>query len=221
MASESASTHTFGIVAAAIVIVAGGVGVAAAVLVPALNEPQPVQIGTNGPDRLSGTASDDIHIEGRGGDDNLRALGEGFDYIDGGSGDDRLVGGRGGGDYMAGPGNDYVLDTGTDASEDDGFAGGGGDDVLVDGAGSGFMSDDAGPRDAGGDVLRSGDGNDNLVLSFGADRAWAGAGNDRLQVDVDGEVDRVSCGPGDDTVQFKRREPADRYQACEHFKVYR
>ena len=42
MASESASTHTFGIVAATIVIVAGGVGVAAAILVPALNEPQPV-----------------------------------------------------------------------------------------------------------------------------------------------------------------------------------
>jgi hypothetical protein len=40
-----------------------------------------------------------------------------------------------------------------------------------------------------------------------------------VQVDVDGEVDRVSCGSGDDTVQFKRREPADRYLDCEHFKV--
>ena len=83
------------------------------------------------------------------------------------------------------------------------------------------MIDDAGRQDAGRDVLRSGDGNDNLLLSFGADRAWAGAGDDSLQVDVDGEVDRVSCGPGDDTVQFKRREPADRYLSCEHFKVYR
>ena len=99
MSPESASTHTFGIVAGTIVIVAGGVGVAAAILVPALNEPQPVQIGTNGPDRLSGTASGDIHLEGRGGDDTLRALGKGFDYIDAGSGDDRLVGGQGGGDY--------------------------------------------------------------------------------------------------------------------------
>ena len=116
MASISASTHTFGIVAATIVIVAGGVGVAAAILVPALNKPQPVQIGTNGPDRLSGTASGDVHLEGRGGDDTLRALGKGFDYIDAGSGDDRLVGGQGGGDYMSGPGNDYVLDTGTDKS---------------------------------------------------------------------------------------------------------
>lgn len=220
MASESASTHRFGIVAATIVIVAGGVGVAAAILVPALNEPQPVQIGTNGPDRLSGTASGDVHLEGRGGDDNLRALGEGFDYIDGGSGDDVLVGGRGGGDYAGGPGNDYVLDTGTD-SQDDGFAGGGGDDELIDRAGPGFMVDDAGRQDAGRDVLRSGDGNDNLLLSFGADRAWAGAGDDMVQVDVDGEVDRVSCGPGDDTVQFTRREPADRYLSCEHFKVLR
>jgi Ca2+-binding RTX toxin-like protein len=220
MAFESASTRTFGIVAGTIVIVAGGVGVAAAILVPALNEPQPVQIGTNGPDRLSGTASGDIHLEGRGGDDTLRALGKGFDYIDAGSGDDRLVGGQGDGDYMSGPGNDYVLDTGTDTSSDS-FAGGSGDDELIDRAGPGFMIDDAGRHDAGRDVLRSGDGNDNLLLSFGADRAWAGDGDDSLQVDVDGEVDQVSCGPGDDTVQFTRREPADRYLGCEHFKVVR
>jgi len=220
MADPSVSMRTFVVVAATIVFMAVCVGVAVAVLVPPLNERPPELTGTNGPDRLSGTATGDISIEGRGGDDRLRALGKGFDYIDAGSGDDVLVGGRGGGDYMAGPGNDYVLDTGTD-SQDDGFAGGGGDDVLIDRAGPGFMTDDAGPKDAGRDVLRSGDGNDDLVLSFGADRAWAGAGDDKVQVDIDGEVDRVSCGPGDDTVQFKRREPADQYQDCEHFKVYR
>ena len=86
-----------------------------------------MQIGTNGADRLSGTARATSISRGGAATHTLRALGKGFDSINGGSGDDVLVGGRGGGDYMSGPGNDYVLDTGTDTSSD-GFAGGGGDD---------------------------------------------------------------------------------------------
>ena len=64
-------------------------------------------------------------------------------------------------------------------------------------------------------------GTTTCCFPLGDDQAWAGAGDDSLQVDVDGEVDQVSCGPGDDTVQFTRREPADRYLGCEHFKVVR
>jgi len=140
--------------------------------------------------------------------------GKGLDDIDGASGDGVLMGGQGIGDYLVGPGDDYVLDTGTDTSHDN-FSGDGGYYELIDRAGDAFMADDAGR-----DVLRAGHGNDDLVLTHGADQAWAGPGDDVVQVDVDNEVDRVSCGPGNDTVQFKRREPAEQYWSCKHFKVF-
>ena len=41
-----------------------------------------------------------------------------------------------------------------------------------------------------------------------------------MQVEFDHVVDIIRCGPGDDDVQFLRRDFRDRYFGCEHFRVF-
>jgi len=53
--------------------------------------------------------------------------------------------------------------------------------------------------EAGDDDLVGGPGGDNLVAGAGADRVEGGTGDDAIDV-VDGEVDKVTCGIGIDTV---------------------
>jgi len=40
-----------------------------------------------------------------------------------------------------------------------------------------------------------------------------------LQIDFDHAVDIIRRGPGNDKVQFLRRDRRDRYFGCEHFSV--
>ena len=110
-----------------------------------------------------------------------------------------------------------MIDKGTDhgtAGVGDSFNGGNGNDRMVARVGQAHMLDGH-----GNDVLYSGRGRDFLLLSNGADRVRAGFGNDTVQVDFDADVDVIQCGPGEDHVQFMRRDPKDRYFRCEHFSV--
>lgn len=121
------------------------------------------------------------------------------DRLFGGPGNDTLTGGDGRDRIHGGPGNDVAT-------------GNAGDDLLSGGAGD--------------DQLYGKAGNDRIFANGGNDEEWGGDGNDQLwalaRVDVtgpgdpsgdtlhgeagddvlharDGEVDRIDCGPGNDT----------------------
>ncbi len=86
-------------------------------------------IGTNGKDKLNGTAKAD-YIEGRGGNDTLYGHG-GNDQLMGGAGNDQLYGGAGNDRLNGGAGNDSLQ-------------GGAGDDILIGGPGRDTMEGGAG-----------------------------------------------------------------------------
>lgn len=79
----------------------------------------------------------------------------------------------------------------------DRLLGGGGRDVLVGASGK--------------DLLDGGPGDDKLVGGAGRDRLEGGSGRDVLRA-RDGEVDKVSCGPGRDVAVVDR---IDRVKGCE------
>ncbi|HEX3238570.1 MAG TPA: hypothetical protein VHR18_00355 [Solirubrobacterales bacterium] len=146
-----------------------------------------------------------VRIAGRGGDDNLSALGgPGFTgklaaerlTMAGGPGNDTLSGG---------PGRDLLR-------------GDDGDDLLFGGLGRDRLS--VGP---GSDVARGGPGPDQIenISSVGGiaddlrpDRVFGGAGDDSIDVFQGLAGDRVDCGSGrDDRVSI---DAGDHAQACEH-----
>ena len=151
-------------------------------------------VGTDGNDTITGTAVADS-IYARAGDDQVNA----------GAGDDELDGGPGKDDLSGGDGEDAVLYSGStpvdaslDATRNDGAAGE-----------NDFIKDDV-------EDLYGGDGNDKLTGNARANTLDGGAGDDRISggggTDVlaggdgddvidarDGAVDRVECGPGNDT----------------------
>ena len=124
--------------------------------------------GTRGNDVLLGTPGVDTML-GNDGDDVLDG-GEGDDYVDGEDGDDVVHGG---------PGNDDVHGR----KNDDEVYGDAGND-RVNGA-------------YGNDLVDGGPGDDELIGSAGNDTLVGGEGDDRIEA-IDDEVDRVSCGPGND-----------------------
>lgn len=95
------------------------------------------QTGTNGDDRLRGSAEDEA-LYGRGGDDRLMGR-DGDDMLDGGNGRDQLRGGDGVDVLIGGAGNDRLI-------------GDAGDDTLMGGAGR--------------DVMTGGDGADTFVFDL-------------------------------------------------------
>ncbi|MEX2237821.1 MAG: calcium-binding protein [Dehalococcoidia bacterium] len=118
------------------------------------------QIGSNGPEFLTGTSGFDV-ISGRGGGDNISGLGD-VDVICGGSGDDIINGG---------PGNDIIeANSGADIVN-----GQGGDDTL-----KGQGGEDTLDGNAGQDVLRGANADDELSGGADNDRLYGGAGNDDL-----------------------------------------
>jgi RTX calcium-binding nonapeptide repeat (4 copies) len=158
-------------------------------------------------------------LRGGAGDDVLVG-GSGADAIDGGPGQDRLRG-RGGADVLTGDGR---------RPYDDRLVGGGGVDLASwdplqapvrvdlrkDRGGSAGEIDRLDSIDGvlGGrrdDVLIGDDRPNLLVGGTGADRISAGGGNDRIDPNVrstyeaegrlDGSVDEVDCGAGDDRVR--------------------
>ncbi len=136
--------------------------------------------GTQGPDQISGNAGHD------------RIFGFGAaDQLSGGDGRDRLFGGRGD-------------DTITGDAGRDRLSGGAGDDTQDGGPGRDVIF-----ANVGVDTSNGGDGNDilwalarkDVAAGPGVDQVGdtlnGGAGNDRFRT-RDGEVDRITCGAGDD-----------------------
>jgi hypothetical protein len=136
--------------------------------------------------------------------------GEGDDTLVGGPGDDLLDGGPGADVLRGGDGLDIVdyfvrtagvtvdLDGG---SRDDGEAGEGdsaGSDVegILGGDGADILT-----GNAGSGAIFGGEGDDRIADPGGADLIEAAGGDDQVD-SVDGAVDTVECGDGDDSVRF-------------------
>ena len=158
--------------------------------------------GGTGPDNiLGGPGTDTVTYAGRtapvfvtlDGSANDGEAGEGdsvstdIENITGGSGGDELSGGPGANTLNGGNGGDVIVG---EASPDS--SGPGGNDTILGGAGD--------------DALNGGDGNNLLLGQDGADMVQGGSGTDNIdlgngddQVDaLDGAVDSVNCGAGDD-----------------------
>ncbi len=161
--------------------------------------------GASGDDKISGVQGDDW-LNGGAGDDTISGDGNGvgdltsFDRIFGGSGNDTLTGGDSRDRVYGGGGND----TSDGENGNDLMAGGPGDDTQHGGGGNDRIFANVGCDTTYGDA-----GNDDLwalargdVQGPGVDQVGdtldGGAGDDRFHT-RDGEVDRVTCGDGNDT----------------------
>ncbi|HWC26801.1 MAG TPA: hypothetical protein VG474_09470 [Solirubrobacteraceae bacterium] len=147
--------------------------------------------GGPGGERLRGTQFADT-IDGNGGNDRIRGL-RGADALDGGPGNDRIGGGAGNDSSFGANGRDRM-------------AGGPGDDAQDGGAGNDTIF-----ANRGVDVSAGGAGNDALwalaradvtpgangEIDIVGDALDGGDGDDLLRT-RDGEVDRITCGPGRD-----------------------
>lgn len=99
----------------------------------------------------------------------------------------------------------------------DAIRGRAGADVLMGGGG-----EDALFGEAGNDTIVGEGGDDRLHAGGGADVVIGGPGDDRIfSRAIDGQVDRIYCGPGQDTavivVASGRR--GDRVFGCEHVEI--
>lgn len=164
--------------------------------------PRVAFFGSRRGDRISGSRLSD-RIFGLGGRDRLSGALRG-DCIEGGAANDRIDGGDGKDRLLGGPGRDTI-----DGSRDnDRLTGGSGLDRLYGGSGRDRLSGGA-RRDtmegaAGADRLSGGGGNDFLSGGPGGDRLAGGAGKDAINTGSTGKgprrVDRVSAGPGNDSI---------------------
>jgi Ca2+-binding RTX toxin-like protein len=163
--------------------------------------------GTRGPDRIIGTAADEI-MRGFDGTDVLAGL-AGSDCLFGGRGDDRLGGGEsgdlisggGGGDVVrGGPGDDSI------ESDDYNVAGGGDGDLVSGGPGNDLIE-----AEGGDDVVHGGRGNDFIGGGPGRNRIDAGPGNDFVS-SRNGKAEVIRCGRGFDKLSADR---SDKPVGCE------
>ncbi|MBN1684462.1 MAG: DUF4114 domain-containing protein, partial [Gammaproteobacteria bacterium] len=155
-----------------------------------------VQIGTIGPDTLTGSDVNDL-ISGLTGADQMYG-GEGADILQGGPGADELYGEEG----------DDVLFGGEDA---DTLSGGIGNDILFGDEGNDSLSGGSGNDflfgGPGADTLEGGEGNDFLQGRAEADILRGGPGNDILIAD---EADtEISGGSGIDTLKLSEGPGAE------------
>jgi Ca2+-binding RTX toxin-like protein len=180
--------------------------------------------GRKGDDNLNGGQGND-RIFGASGNDTINGV-QGNDWLNGGAGDDKISGDANGtGDLTSfdrifgGSGNDTLA--GGDSR--DRIYGGSGNDTSDGQNGNDLMS-----GGTGDDTQHGGAGNDKIFANLGQDTTYGDAGNDDLWAlargDVapgpgvdqvgdtldggpgndtfhtrDGEVDRVTCGDGNDT----------------------
>lgn len=178
--------------AAAVLLLAGGVLVTAATADAATLVSCPVRatkVGTNGPDKITGTPGNDVICAG-GGDDEING-GGGNDTVYAGSGDDQITTGTGGDYLYAGSGSDVVdARSGTDLIYGDNPVGKAVSDVS-----------DVGP-----------DGNDLIHGGEGSDPIDGGGGNDIILTGGDGGSRPSSSfthgGPGNDIILSDIRYPA-------------
>jgi Ca2+-binding RTX toxin-like protein len=147
--------------------------------------------GDLGNDYIVGGALNDL-ISGDQGNDTLFGAG-GDDGLAGGSGNDLLFGGEGNDVVIAGIGLDYI-------------EGGAGDDLIVaQDADQGFMAPGtfANAPVQGGKIYRdyilAGDG-DDTIFATNSDGVDAGAGNDKITLNVDSGPGWAYGGDGSDTI---------------------
>jgi Ca2+-binding RTX toxin-like protein len=174
-------------------------------------------VGTDREDDIIGTAQTD-RILARGGDDQVFA-GTEADFVSGGPGDDIIHLGRPETAFWervesasGGPGFDVLFGTGAR----DRLNGGPGDDLLFGAGRADMLTDGDGLDDlngtAGRDLIR--------LTGGGADVARGGPDGDIFIVVPDGSRDRMNCGRGRDTVEFRvRREKIDETTGCEIQRV--
>ena len=182
--------------------------IALLVVLPAVAVAQSgIIVGSDGGDELVGTS----------GPDTIFAL-AGDDALNGGAGDDDLDGGAGADDLRGGAGTDAVLygdrttavavtldDAANDGSSEadnvhadvEQIFGGSAADHLT-GSGEGNLIDGAG-------------GNDTIDPKKGDDRVYGGDGNDTITT-IDGDIDIIDCGAGNDTITA---DATDRAMHCE------
>ncbi len=135
---------------------------------------------TEGPDQITGYATDDV-LRGLGGSDWLYG-GGGADRLEGGAGGDRLHGETGADTLLGGEGADYLH-------------GGEGADVLDGGPGRDWLSGEDGDDD-----LQGGVGDDSLYGGPGNDVLEGGPGNDTLDGGPGNDVYRFGPGDGQDRI---------------------
>src|SRR5919199_1250250 len=170
-------------------------------------------IGTNHNDRLTGTPANDT-IRARAGNDRVFAL-AGDDLVFGGLGRDRIQGDRGNDTLNGGDGRDRIRG----GQGADNISGDRGNDRLFGGDDNDVVN---GYR--GADFIVGGRGDDDLWALARGDVAFQGDpigdtlvgenGDDTFHV-RDGEVDRVDCGAGNDTVQADQYDLVDGHSAAE------
>ncbi len=127
-----------------------------------------------------------VHVEGLGGDDEIRMLAELRSTIWGGDGNDRIFVGPGGALAYGGSGNDQM----TGGIGNDTFYGGAGNDDLI--------------GDEGDDILYGEDGEDVLFGGLGLDLLYGGADADLLLPGKNGTLapEFVDGGSGQDQIRF-------------------
>ena len=160
--------------------------------------------GTDGPDRLLGSARDDV-IDAGDGDDTIVAE-DGDNAVFGGGGDDRIVTGAGNDIIHAGAGDDVIIA----GAGDDVIYGGDGNDILLGEAG-----DDVLIGEAGADVLSGGDGDDTLRGGAGNDVMSGDAGNDIFVAEAGDGADFMNGGTGDDTYFGASYDGTDTFEGDE------
>src|SRR6478672_928682 len=195
---------------------------AALALVPASAYAATIQGGPSS-ERLRGTQAADW-LNGGVGNDNISGDANNtgdrtsFDRIFGAAGDDTLHGGDSRDRIFGGSGND----TSYGENGNDRMAGGAGNDLQIGGPG-----DDTIFANLGQDVTQGGDGNDDLwalargdvtpgpggAVDQAGDTLDGGGGNDTFHT-RDGEVDRITCGPGVDTALLDRVDVITDAPAC-------
>jgi Ca2+-binding RTX toxin-like protein len=159
-------------------------------------------------DTIDGLAGDD-QISGLAGNDSLIG-GEGQDTIDGGTGNDTIDGGVDG-DFLYGRDGHDSIDGGAGGDFIEGGAGndtidgGTGDNIIAGGAGNDTIDGGAdgdvifgGDRDALGNSIDVGSGNDTIYGRGGDDTIYAGDGTDTI--DGGDGVDGIDGGAGNDTI---------------------
>lgn len=165
--------------------------------------------GTNGPDAIVGTFGTDV-IKTFDGDDTVRGEADfagapegGTDYICLGDGDD-VADGADKVDFInGGPGNDILDGDNFPSPFGDTLIGGTGDDTFTGGQGDDTIS--GGP---GNDMVDIGTG----TVNQGADTVNAGSGDDLINEALDGSIDDINAGPGNDTCIV---DAADEVENCE------
>ncbi|HLK94465.1 MAG TPA: calcium-binding protein [Nocardioidaceae bacterium] len=158
--------------------------------------------GTSGNDRFIGSAGRDRFLGGPGNDDISGYLGQ--DYLEGDAGDDTVAGGRGDDHVEGGGGFDRLTDMrGDNEVFDLSLSETAGGAVIATGPGDDDVYAEAADREADYTVT-SGDGADDVhVYGTSSDvRLGTGSGNDLVQVDDGAASLRVRTQQGNDTLEL-------------------